>query len=166
MSFAIQVPVERFVTFPLVPLNNTTSESTALATHFKAFVPSELHARARGVIIFVLSVPVSTSADVATQIVELVISEVIATVPSLSGIVHVLAAVIAVVNNPVNVSATLRSHKVELRNVFKAVTTCTVHRSISPPHDIVSHFNHVVCVESAKRACPSVHTGRRASTVL
>lgn len=55
-----------------------------------------------------------------------VISEVIATVPFLSGSVYVLLAVFVLVKNEVNVFATLRSHNIPSRNVFTPVAKVCV----------------------------------------
>jgi len=89
--------------------------------------------------------------QVLVQLLVPVISLVIATVPSLSGSIYVLAAVTVEVNKFVNVFATFLNQKVQSKNVLSHELVCAEantmshahHQPVSVVHAVLSHINDV-----------------------
>lgn len=93
----------------------------------------------------------------------------LAFVPSISEAVSEESIVPAVVRTLVSLIVTpefLMSLPVVALNLAIALSVADTGQTTSPPHAGVDHLNHVACVESAIRDCPSVPTHSLASTVL
>ena len=135
------VNVRSFITFDAALskiLKLSASTVVALLAAANCFVPSV----------------VSVSSPVFVPEFVPVISEVIATVPFLSGRVHVLAAVIVFVNNPVNVFPTFRSQNLPSRNVFNHTQNVDILSTVGTSFPSTARTPAALLESVVSDACP------------